>query len=275
MLAKHYLSSNDYSIESFDTLLNRHYSNKKYLVFAIKQFIETCLHQKFIVSPSEYSQFLHTNECKYYFNVLSKIICAKRTGYFISDLESDFLRSEPLIYHHNLFSDVTVNDLSHSLQSEYYKFVNRNGASVREPIYLGQWGTINLFDSRRSNPYFPAAKYFNDTLKLLTNSSTFTTSIQSTKKNPKYNKMIIQLSVLGPDSKIAPHFGVNEWISRLHFPIYIPDKSSILIYDCEHSWDEQKFVVIDDTFIHCVYNHSKKNRVILLIDIVNPHLNLV
>jgi aspartate beta-hydroxylase len=83
----------------------------------------------------------------------------------------------------------------------------------------------------------------------------------------------ICFSVLSPGSHIMPHHGVSNCRVVAHLPLIVPADCALNIVDGEaHHWREGELMVFDDTFRHEAWNRSQQTRVILLMDVWNPHL---
>jgi len=78
-------------------------------------------------------------------------------------------------------------------------------------------------------------------------------------------------SCLAPRAHIKPHIGYytySEKILRVHLGIFVPDGSTLKVNGKDHTWEEGKLIVFDDTFRHEAWNPSyDKTRVVLMFDI--------
>lgn len=79
-------------------------------------------------------------------------------------------------------------------------------------------------------------------------------------------------SVLTPGSHILLHTGVTNTRVVAHLPLVVPEDCALVVGGEAHVWQEGRVVVFDDTFEHEAWNHSRRTRVVMLIDIWNPHL---
>jgi hypothetical protein len=87
------------------------------------------------------------------------------------------------------------------------------------------------------------------------------------------NLVTAQISVLGPNTKVKPHFGGSSAIVRSHLGIVIPGKYPELglrIRTEELCWEEGKVISFCESYRHYVWNYSAQHRIILLIDTVHP-----
>jgi len=85
----------------------------------------------------------------------------------------------------------------------------------------------------------------------------------------------ICFSVLTPGSHILPHSGVTNTRVVCHLPLIVPEECALVVGGEIHAWQEGRCVVFDDTFEHEAWNRSEKLRVVLLMDLWNPHLTAV
>jgi aspartate beta-hydroxylase len=85
----------------------------------------------------------------------------------------------------------------------------------------------------------------------------------------------ICFSVLTPGSHILPHTGVTNTRVVCHLPLLVPDDCALVVGGEKHVWREGECVVFDDTYEHEAWNRSGRTRVVLLMDVWNPHLSLV
>lgn len=95
-------------------------------------------------------------------------------------------------------------------------------------------------------------------------------------------------SILRGKSKIASHYGPHNLRLRVHFPLIVPRKSKvngkatsndaplsgIRVGGEVREWEEGKAIIFDDSFEHDAWNNSDDRRVVLLIDIWHPEIEL-
>lgn len=82
----------------------------------------------------------------------------------------------------------------------------------------------------------------------------------------------VMFSVLTPGTHILPHRGVTNTRVVCHLPLVIPDDCALVVGGETHQWREGSAVVFDDTFEHEAWNRGTRTRVVLIIDVWNPHL---
>lgn len=82
-------------------------------------------------------------------------------------------------------------------------------------------------------------------------------------------------STLQPGASIKAHSGPMNLRLRVHLPLIIPTSG-----DCgircggqERRWTQGKVLVLDDSYVHEVWNRSSEPRVILLFDIWHPDVH--
>lgn len=79
-------------------------------------------------------------------------------------------------------------------------------------------------------------------------------------------------SVLSPGAHILPHRGVTNARLVAHLPLIVPRDCALRVGAEEHVWQEGRAVVFDDTYEHEAWNRSEHTRVVLILDVWNPHL---
>jgi aspartate beta-hydroxylase len=84
----------------------------------------------------------------------------------------------------------------------------------------------------------------------------------------------IMFSVLAPHTHIPPHSSVTNARLVTHLPLIVPPGCRFRVGNETRPWEEGKAWVFDDTFEHEAWNDSDEYRVILMIDVWNPHISL-
>lgn len=82
-------------------------------------------------------------------------------------------------------------------------------------------------------------------------------------------------SVLAPGTHILPHHGVTNTRLVTHLPLIVPDNCALQVGGEVHVWQEGRCVTFDDTFEHEAWNRSDRTRVVMLLDVWNPHLSAI
>ena len=79
-------------------------------------------------------------------------------------------------------------------------------------------------------------------------------------------------SILEGGKSVPAHEGPYRGYLRYHLGLIVPrdNPPSIRIKDCVHTWQEGKSILFDDSWDHEVYNVSKEDRVVLIVDIRRP-----
>lgn len=84
-------------------------------------------------------------------------------------------------------------------------------------------------------------------------------------------------SCLDPGTIITPHVGYSSYsnlILRCHLGIIIPNRCAITVGNKTEAWKEGKCLIFDDSVEHSAYNMGKQKRIILLIDFLDPNLQI-
>ena len=81
-------------------------------------------------------------------------------------------------------------------------------------------------------------------------------------------------SLLTPGAHILPHRGVTNTRLVTHFPLIVPQGDLGLRVGGEtHVWQENRCITFDDTYEHEAWNRTEHTRVVMLLDVWNPHLS--
>lgn len=79
-------------------------------------------------------------------------------------------------------------------------------------------------------------------------------------------------SILRPRAHIPPHTGVTNSRAIIHLPLVVPDGCSFRVGGETRAWREGEAFAFDDTIEHEARNDSDELRIILILDVWNPHL---
>jgi len=82
----------------------------------------------------------------------------------------------------------------------------------------------------------------------------------------------VMFSVLTPGTHILPHRGVTNTRVVCHLPLVVPEDCALVVGGKAHAWREGEAVAFDDTYEHEAWNRGSRTRVVLIIDVWNPHL---
>ncbi len=81
-------------------------------------------------------------------------------------------------------------------------------------------------------------------------------------------------SLLKPHSHIPPHTGVTNTRAIIHLPLIVPPGCAFRVGGETRVWEEGKAFAFDDSIDHEAWNNSDQLRVILILDVWNPHLSV-
>lgn len=80
-------------------------------------------------------------------------------------------------------------------------------------------------------------------------------------------------SKLGPFTQLKKHQGwadLSNYVLRIHYGIDVPDKCFIGVENNKKQIKNNDIIVFDDSKIHWAENNSRKNRIVLILDIKRP-----
>jgi aspartate beta-hydroxylase len=82
------------------------------------------------------------------------------------------------------------------------------------------------------------------------------------------------LSRMRPGTHIRAHTGPTNLRVRCHLGIRVPDGDcAIRVENDTRRWEEGKCLVFDDHFEHEAWNHSDRERIVLIVDVWHPGLS--
>jgi aspartate beta-hydroxylase len=81
-------------------------------------------------------------------------------------------------------------------------------------------------------------------------------------------------SILKPGARIPPHMGVTNTRAIIHLPLVVPRGCGFRVGGETREWVEGKAFAFDDTIEHEAWNTSDQPRIILILDVWNPHLTI-
>jgi len=85
----------------------------------------------------------------------------------------------------------------------------------------------------------------------------------------------VLFSVFTPGTHLLPHRGVTNARAVVHLPLIVPRDCALKVGGEIHAWQEGRLVAFDDTYEHEAWNRSSEVRVVLILDVWNPHLSEV
>jgi aspartate beta-hydroxylase len=81
-------------------------------------------------------------------------------------------------------------------------------------------------------------------------------------------------SILKPGAHIPPHTGVTNTRTIIHLPLVVPPDCSFRVGGETREWIEGQAFAFDDTIEHEAWNRSDQQRIVLILDVWNPHLTV-
>jgi aspartate beta-hydroxylase len=85
---------------------------------------------------------------------------------------------------------------------------------------------------------------------------------------------LIYVSRMRPGTHISPHRGPTNLRVRCHLGITVPDGDcAIRVGEETRSWVEGQCLVFDDYFEHEAWNHTREDRIVLIVDLWHPGLS--
>lgn len=79
-------------------------------------------------------------------------------------------------------------------------------------------------------------------------------------------------SLLHPRTRIPPHTGVTNSRTIIHLGLIVPDGCGFRVGGETRQWAEGQAFGFDDTIEHEAWNDSDQLRVVLILDVWNPHI---
>jgi aspartate beta-hydroxylase len=80
-------------------------------------------------------------------------------------------------------------------------------------------------------------------------------------------------SILKPGARIPPHTGVSNTRAIIHLPLVVPPGCGFRVGGETREWVEGQAFAFDDTIEHEAWNGSDQPRIVLILDVWNPHLS--
>ncbi len=80
-------------------------------------------------------------------------------------------------------------------------------------------------------------------------------------------------SILKPGAHIPPHTGVTNTRAIVHLPLVVPPDCSFRVGGETREWKVGEAFAFDDTIEHEAWNRSAERRIVLILDVWNPHLS--
>jgi aspartyl/asparaginyl beta-hydroxylase (cupin superfamily) len=80
-------------------------------------------------------------------------------------------------------------------------------------------------------------------------------------------------SILRPGAHIPPHTGVTNTRAIIHLPLVVPPGCKFRVGGETREWKVGEAFAFDDTIEHEAWNSSGVSRIVLILDVWNPHLS--
>ena len=80
-------------------------------------------------------------------------------------------------------------------------------------------------------------------------------------------------SILKPGGHIPAHTGVTNTRAIVHLPLVVPDGCTFRVGGETRAWREGEAFAFDDTIEHEAWNPTDQQRIVLILDVWNPHLS--
>lgn len=81
-------------------------------------------------------------------------------------------------------------------------------------------------------------------------------------------------SILRPGAHIPPHTGVTNTRAIVHLPLVVPPGCTFRVGGETRAWREGEAFAFDDTIEHEAWNPTDAPRIVLILDVWNPHLTI-
>ncbi|KAL3810441.1 hypothetical protein ACHAXA_009481 [Cyclostephanos tholiformis] len=133
--------------------------------------------------------------------------------------------------------------------------------SVSDLAVRGHWAEVNII--RQGMPQSRTLELLPITSRVVLSISDAATMVHGGSK----------ISVIDGGSLVRPHTGSTNSRLRVHMGITVPNDCGIIVDGEERRWVEGKCMVIDDSFVHSVWQNSTQVRIVLIVDIWHPGLN--
>lgn len=82
----------------------------------------------------------------------------------------------------------------------------------------------------------------------------------------------ILFSMLRPGARIEAHNGMINTRLICHLPLIVPPDCGFRVGNETRAWEPGKLLIFDDTIEHEAWNHSDRDRIILIFDVWRPEL---
>jgi aspartate beta-hydroxylase len=125
----------------------------------------------------------------------------------------------------------------------------------------GSWDVLMLYERGRKNVEN-------------CNRCPITTSVVEAHNTVRTHAGLIYFSKMKSGTHIAPHRGPTNIRLRCHLGIQVPDGDCGLRVGGEtRGWKEGECIIFDDYFEHEAWNHTRDDRIVLIVDVWHPDLS--
>jgi aspartyl/asparaginyl beta-hydroxylase (cupin superfamily) len=83
----------------------------------------------------------------------------------------------------------------------------------------------------------------------------------------------LSFSCLATKTSLSEHYGDTNAVIRSHFGIEIPaglPDCGIKVNGEQKAWQEGKWVLFNDAYLHSAWNQTEKRRIVMIIDVIRP-----
>lgn len=191
-------------------------------------------------------------------NIIESSLPSKPTVFNVDNLISQPIWILPYITN-KLSSNIEV------IKNEYLHLITKKNIipiEIKNNILYGKWFAYNLMEEGVINNNI--AQICPKTVEIL-------------------NELPICKSIFGysyfskikKGTRITSHYGVTNSKLRIQFPIIGCDRCDIIINDVTYKYEYGVPIVFDDTYKHEVINYDEDDRIVLIIDIWHPDLDIL
>ncbi|WP_237067218.1 aspartyl/asparaginyl beta-hydroxylase domain-containing protein [Microbulbifer guangxiensis] len=162
-----------------------------------------------------------------------------------------------------------------AIKNEYVEVVRR-GSLAGRPYIAGNSDLHGQFRELSNSQQWTAFDVFRDGVPDYQAQHAFPETMDALKNIPLYDldgsPYEVFFSVLGPNSKIPPHYGLSNHCLTVHLPLIVPGEGALTVSNQARPWQEGKTMIFDDTFMHSAENQAGADRVVLIFSVWHPDL---
>lgn len=101
----------------------------------------------------------------------------------------------------------------------------------------------------------------------------FNTVVENVPLSHIGRRQVFMLSLLKAGAEIPAHSGITNVRYLCHFPLIVPDNCRFRVGEQTIEWCEGQLIAFDDSVDHDARNDSASDRLVLIFDVWNPHLD--